>query len=152
MRPDLAVFGQKDAQQLYLIRKLVDDLNFPVRIVAGETAREADGLAHSSRNVYLKVAERERATALYRALCAGEKAFAAGARSLEAIRTTMREELASTPELQLDYATAVGESSFQEADPVAEDSRLIIAGRLGSVRLIDNLRVIPLSENGTDSR
>jgi pantoate--beta-alanine ligase len=139
VKPDVAVFGQKDAQQLFLIRRMVADLNFPVRIVAGETMRAADGLALSSRNAYLKVAEREHATVLYRALCAGSRLFDSGTRSLGEIKSAMQEVTQEVAEFELDYATAVSDSEYAEHDPVPDDGRLIIAGRLGSVRLIDNM-------------
>jgi pantoate--beta-alanine ligase len=138
--PDSAIFGQKDAQQLFLIRKMVKDLNFPLQIIEGDTVREADGLARSSRNVYLKVAERKNATVLFQALTAGKQVFQAGNRSLDAIQQAMRTSAVTVPEFQLDYATAVSDEAFAEADPVSDASRLIIAGRLGSVRLIDNMR------------
>jgi len=117
----------------------VTDLNFSVVIVEGETVREKDGLALSSRNAYLKVAEREKATVLFRALGEGRRLFASSVRSLDDIRAGMREMARGVPEFDLDYATAVGEDDFVERDPLPEEVRLIIAGKLGSVRLIDNM-------------
>ena len=105
----------------------------------GPTLREGDGLALSSRNRYLKQAEREKATVLFRALEAGAKVFAEGERSLRAIRSAMDEVIDEVPEFEPDYFTAVEDQSFEERDPVSDRSRLIIAGKLGSVRLIDNL-------------
>ncbi|HEY3294433.1 MAG TPA: pantoate--beta-alanine ligase [bacterium] len=139
VQPNVAVFGQKDAQQLFLIRRMVADLNFPVEIVESATVREADGLAMSSRNAYLKAAERHKATVLYRALSEGKRLFESGLRSLDDIHAAMREAARSVEEFELDYATAVGESDFVEKDPLPQEARLIIAGKLGSVRLIDNL-------------
>lgn len=140
-RPDVAVFGQKDAQQLYLIRRLTADLNFPVEILEGETMRESDGLAMSSRNVYLSPAGRVQATVLYRALRAGERAIRTGASGLPAVKSAMLQVCADVPEFVADYATVVDNRTFTELDPLARDSRLIIAGRLSGVRLIDNLPV-----------
>jgi len=143
LRPDCAVFGQKDAQQLFLIRKMVTDLRFPIHIVEGPTVREPDGLAMSSRNVYLKVTEREKAAVLHRSLREGERLFVAGERSLSRMKAAMNGVLRSVSELAPDYATAVSEASFEEEDPLSDRSRLIVAVRLGSVRLIDNLPLHP---------
>jgi pantoate--beta-alanine ligase len=141
VQPNVAVFGQKDAQQLFLIRRMVEDLNFPIDIIEGETVRETDGLARSSRNVYLKTKERTQAAVLYRALRAGEKAFIVGDRTLPEVRHAMETVLGGVSEFVADYATAVGEKSFLEEDPLPDSIRLIVAGKLGSVRLIDNFRV-----------
>jgi pantoate--beta-alanine ligase len=139
--PDAAVFGQKDAQQLFLIRRMVADLNIPVQILEGDTLREPDGLALSSRNAYLDGEQRKKAIVLYRALSEGKKAIENGERSLGGIKAAMRGVFAKEPDYLPDYATAVNETNFVEADPIPEQARLIIAGRLGPVRLIDNLRL-----------
>ena len=141
VQPDVAVFGQKDAQQLFLIRRMVADLNFPVQIVEGDTVREADGLALSSRNAYLSPVQRAKATVLFRALCAGGKAVESTAHSLRRVQEAMAQVAAAEPDFSLDYATAVSEASFSEEDPLPKPARLIIAGCLGPVRLIDNLRI-----------
>jgi pantoate--beta-alanine ligase len=141
VQPQLAVFGQKDAQQIFLIRQMVSDLDFPVEIVESDTVRDTDGLALSSRNAYLKVAERKRATILYKALCRAESEYGNGVRSLAQLRSEMINVLAADPEAIPEYLTAVDEATFHEADPVSRHSRLIGAIRLGSVRLIDNIRV-----------
>jgi pantoate--beta-alanine ligase len=141
VQPQVAVLGQKDAQQLFLIKQMVEDLNFRTKIIEGETIRELDGLALSSRNVYLKSEERSQASALYRALVVGRSAIRAGIQSLRSIQLSMRELLASAPLVTLEYATAVNDESFEEYDPLPDQPRLIIAARLGSVRLIDNLKV-----------
>ena len=151
MQPDVAVFGQKDAQQLYLIRKMVAGSEFSDADCGGETAREADGLARSSRNVYLKVAEREQATVLYRALLAGQAGLCQGSRSLAGNSDGDAGRDGSHARVSARLCDRRGQSSsFQEEDPVPAAGRLIIAGRLGSVRLIDNFALIPMSENGTD--
>lgn len=141
VEPDTAVFGQKDAQQLFLIRRMVTDLNFPVQILEGDTLREPDGLALSSRNVYLNGEQRKKATILYRALCGGRKIIETCERSLNHVQEAMRDAAAAEPEFLPDYMTAVSEANFAEEDPVPEKARLIIAGCLGPVRLIDNLRL-----------
>ncbi|MFZ5434027.1 MAG: pantoate--beta-alanine ligase [Calditrichota bacterium] len=139
VEPDVAVFGEKDAQQLFLIRRMAADLNFRIKIIAGETQREADGLARSSRNAFIKSDERVHASILYRSLLAGQAALEDGVRELSEIQKVMREVLEEVPQFRAEYATAVQESSFSETDPVTDDVRLIIAGRLSTVRLIDNL-------------
>jgi pantoate--beta-alanine ligase len=141
VEPDVAVFGQKDAQQLFLIRRMVADLNFPVQIVEGETVREADGLACSSRNTCLNPEQRRKATVLFRALRAGENVLRKGDRSLQHVQNVMADVASGEADFTPDYATAVSEETFVEEDPLPEKTRLIIAGRLGPVRLIDNLRV-----------
>jgi pantoate--beta-alanine ligase len=139
--PDLAVFGQKDAQQLAVVRQLVRDLALPVEIVAGETMREADGLALSSRNVYLAPAERRAATVLHRALGAARAAIEAGERDAEAVRRRLREVLAGEPLVEVEYAEVVDPVSFQPVARVAGRVVLPVAARLGATRLIDNLVV-----------
>ncbi|MCX6601126.1 MAG: pantoate--beta-alanine ligase [bacterium] len=141
VQPDVAVFGQKDAQQLFLIRRMVADLNFPVQIVEGDTVREADGLALSSRNAYLSPVQRAKATVLFRALCAGKEAVESTAHSLRRVQEAMAQVTAAEPDFSLDYATAVSDASFSEEDPLPKPARLIIAGCLGPVRLMDNLRI-----------
>ena len=140
VQPHTAIFGQKDAQQLFLIRQMVHDLNFPVTVIEGETAREADGLAMSSRNAYLKVSERKTAPALYHALTAAKAAFVGGVLSLVQLQVTMQDAVATHHSVAVEYLTAVDENSFIEVDPMPDDIRLIGAVRVGSVRLIDNLK------------
>ena len=134
--PDAAVFGQKDAQQLFLIQRMVADLNMPVRIVPGETARDDDGLALSSRNRFLAPAERAAAPSLHRAL---EAAQAAGERGLGATIAAAQAEIMNQPLIDLDYLEVVDPATFL---PVGDDhrgpARVLIAARLGSTRLIDN--------------
>jgi len=139
-QPDAAIFGEKDAQQLFLIREMTRDLCFPIEIIEGKTLREQDGLALSSRNRYLKKAEREQASVLYHALEAGVAAFEGGARSLDLVREVMREALGKVPEFDPDYFTSVDNDTFDEVDPICDNPRFILAGRIGSVRLIDNMR------------
>lgn len=135
-RPEVALFGQKDAQQLFLIQQMVRDLDIDVRIEPVEIVREPDGLARSSRNRYLGETERAAAVALHRALAA---AAASGADGLQAALAAAREVLAQEPLIEVDYLSVVDPSTFQ---PVADDhrgpARALIAARVGATRLIDN--------------
>jgi len=141
VQPDVAVFGEKDAQQLAVVRRLVRDLHLPVEIEALATVREDDGLALSSRNAYLSAEDRQAATILYRALRTAQEAIGAGERSAEAIRSVMDKVLASEPRLKVDYADVVDAQSFQPIEYL--DGRIVIpvAGRLGATRLLDNLQI-----------
>ncbi|WP_068155578.1 pantoate--beta-alanine ligase [Rhodococcus phenolicus] len=134
--PNNAFFGEKDYQQLALIRQMVADLNFDVRIVGVPTVREQDGLALSSRNRYLDEQQRETATVLSAALVAGAHAAAGGS---EAILDAARGVLASAPEIELDYLEVRGVDLG--APPERGDGRLLVAARVGSTRLIDNVGV-----------
>jgi pantoate--beta-alanine ligase len=137
--PDIAVFGQKDLQQSVLVRRMVQDLDFRVEVVVSPVVREADGLAMSSRNVYLAPAERAAAPALYRALSAGRTAFEQGATTAAAVLDAAHAELARTPLVQLQYLSLVSTDTLDDVtEPVAGDA-LAIAAHLGSTRLIDNL-------------
>ena len=141
VRADVAVFGEKDAQQLAVIRQMVRDLHLPVEIVPGPTIREADGLAMSSRNAYLSPAERRAATVLHRSLRAAEAAVGQGERRGDAVRQRMREVLGSEPLARVEYAEVVDAESFQ---PVAALNGLLVlplAVRIGGTRLIDNIRL-----------
>lgn len=139
VQPDRAYFGQKDAQQLQVIRALVADLNLAVEVCAVPTVREADGVALSSRNVLLSPEQRHAATVLWRALQAGEKCYRSGERSGNALREDMRAVLASEPLATPDYVSVADPDSLEELDQVTEAALLSLAVRFGSVRLIDNL-------------
>jgi pantoate--beta-alanine ligase len=141
VQPDLAVFGEKDAQQLAVVRQLVRDLHLPVEIVAGPTVRERDGLAMSSRNAYLDAEERRAAAVLHRALRAGEALVAAGERDATVVGARVAAVLAGEPRARVDYVAAVDAESFQPLDLLGGDVVLPIAVRIGDVRLIDNLRL-----------
>jgi pantoate--beta-alanine ligase len=140
--PDVAYFGQKDAQQAVVIRRMARDLDFPVRIEVLPTVREPDGLAMSSRNAYLDQAERERATALFRALAAAERQARAG-RSLAAGLEAARRVLAEAG-IEPEYLEARDAESLE---PVAEINGrpvlVALAARLGGARLIDNVLIEP---------
>lgn len=144
VKPDAAIFGEKDFQQLTLVRAMCGALDLPVQIVAGKTLREADGLAMSSRNRYLKSGEREVATQLYRALRSGREAFERGERELAALQGAMRSKIEAG--LTIDYLTAVDSVTLREETRATARTRLIGAIRVGSVRLIDNLAVTEVAE------
>lgn len=133
-QPDIAVYGEKDAQQLALVRRMVDDLDLDVRVIGVPTVRDSDGLALSSRNRYLDPSERGSALALSRALRAGAAVAAAGP---AAVLAAARLELAPADDLQLDYLALVGEPGFVP-DPDEGPARLLVAARVGGTRLIDN--------------
>jgi pantoate--beta-alanine ligase len=137
--PSRAYFGQKDAQQLAVVRRMVEDLAFPNEIVACPTVREPDGLAVSSRNAYLSAAERERATALYRALSAGRAAFQAGQRDPAAVEAAARDLLEDVPGVEPDYVALVEEATFEPAKQAEPGQVLATAARVGRTRLIDNV-------------
>ena len=137
--PSRAYFGQKDAQQLAVVRRMVEDLAFPNEIVACPTVREPDGLAVSSRNAYLSASGRERATALYRALSAGRAAYQAGQRDPAAVEAAARDLLEDVPGVEPDYVALVEEASFEPAKQAEPGQVLATAARVGRTRLIDNV-------------
>jgi pantoate--beta-alanine ligase len=137
--PSRAYFGQKDAQQLAMVRRMVEDLAFPNQIVACPTVREPDGLAVSSRNRYLSAAERARATVLYRALTAGRTAFLAGQRDPGAVEAAARDLLAGQPGVDPDYLALVDPVTFEPAKHAEAGQVLATAARVGRTRLIDNV-------------
>jgi len=134
--PDVAYFGEKDYQQLALITRMARDLDFPLTVAAVPTVREPDGLALSSRNVYLSAPDRARATTLYRALSAGAAAAAGGP---GAVLGAARAVLAGDPALEVDYLEL--RDAALGADPGPGPARLLVAARLGSTHLIDNIAV-----------
>jgi pantoate--beta-alanine ligase len=137
-KPDLAFFGEKDAQQLALIRRMVADEGVAVEIVGVPTVREPDGLAMSSRNRYLEPHQRDVALALSRALQAGAEAARDGAPAMVA---RAEQVLAEQPELAVDYVAAVDDDTWQEPSAQTRSMRILVAGRIGSTRLIDNVSV-----------
>jgi pantoate--beta-alanine ligase len=138
---DRAYFGQKDAQQLLVVRRLVADLGINTGIVACPTVRDPDGLAISSRNVRLTGQQRAAAPVLYRALRTAEARWAAGERSGEALRTAMREVLAGEPLADPEYVSVADASTLDELDLVEGPALLSMAVRFGEIRLIDNIPV-----------
>jgi pantoate--beta-alanine ligase len=141
VRADLAVFGEKDAQQLAVVRRMVRDLHLPVEIVGAPTLREPDGLAMSSRNVFLGPEERRSATVLHRALTAAAAAIAAGERRGDEVRRILSEVLGSEPLARLDYAEVVDAQTFQPVTKLSGRVVLPLAVRIGATRLIDNFQL-----------
>ncbi|MBV8973380.1 MAG: pantoate--beta-alanine ligase [Sphingomonadaceae bacterium] len=137
--PDLAVFGEKDWQQLAVIRRLVVDLALPVEIVGAPIVRDADGLALSSRNAYLSADERARAVTLPRALAAAREALQAGV-PVTTVLTTVRTRLVTAGFAEPDYVALVN-AEMQPLETLAGTARLIAAARIGGTRLLDNLTV-----------
>ena len=137
--PCRAYFGEKDFQQLAVIRNLVSDLSMPIEVVACPTIREADGLAMSSRNVNLTPDARRAAPSLLRALQAGRQAIEQGERDAAEVRRAMRKVIERELLIELDYAEVVDESTFVIPTPLAGTLRLLIAARLPNARLIDNI-------------
>ena len=141
LSPAAAVFGEKDFQQLAIIRRMVRDLNFPVEIIGVPTVRESDGLACSSRNQYLSAEERAQAPALQRALQEARRSFAAGDRSAEAIRSAARNVIATAPLARIDYLEVVNADTLQSVSEADRNSIIVVAAFFGQTRLIDNLRL-----------
>ena len=138
VRADRAYFGQKDAQQVAVIRRMAIDLAIPTEVIACPTVREADGLAMSSRNVHLSAPERAAAPVLRRALLDAHQAWANGERSAEALRATLRARLSEEPLANVDYVSCADPATLAEVDRVNGPALLSLAVRFGSTRLIDN--------------
>lgn len=138
--PDRAYFGEKDAQQLAVIRALVRDLNLRVEVIGCPIVREPDGLALSSRNTYLDPEERREATGLYRALREAEGLFRRGERKADALRAAMRGTLKG-PRVRIDYLSVADPETFEELQEISGPARVLIAAFVGRTRLIDNLRL-----------
>lgn len=137
--PDVAVFGQKDAQQTAAVKRLVADLDFGVEIVVAPTVREPDGLACSSRNAYLDKAERLQAPGIFRALSRASEMVEGGEYLSEEIVAAMREVLAGFPAINVEYVAVVNAERFTPVPRVEGSSVAIIAARIGATRLIDNV-------------
>jgi pantoate--beta-alanine ligase len=143
VQPDRAYFGQKDAQQARIIRKLVRDLDVPVDVVVCPTVREPDGLARSSRNAYLDPEQRRRAVVLYRTLEEARSRVAAGERDAHALRQLLTERITQTPGAVLDYAAVVDADTLAPVERLQGPTLLALAVKFGDTRLIDNITVNP---------
>jgi pantoate--beta-alanine ligase len=152
VQPDVAAFGRKDAQQCAVIERMVMDLDVPVRLLFGETVREHDGLAKSSRNSYLSAEERALAPALYRALRAGEEALTHGIAHVDAIEQLMTKMAHETPGVEVDYLAVVDPLTFAAPENFQRDLLLAGAMRVGKTRLIDNLRISRRTLRAADSQ
>ena len=137
--PDRAYFGQKDAQQVVVIRRMAHDLNFRHQIVVVPTVREPDGLALSSRNAYLNAEERQSALVLSRSLFLAREMYEKGERNAREIRSAMRAMLEAEPGVKTDYVTVCDPQSLEELDRIEGSAMVALAARVGKTRLIDNL-------------
>ncbi|MCF7818449.1 MAG: pantoate--beta-alanine ligase [Kiritimatiellales bacterium] len=136
--PDLAVFGEKDAQQLRIIERMVRDLNFPVEILRGAIVREADGLAMSSRNKYLASLQRKDALCLRRSLDCAVHLFATGERDAGVLRQAMVEIIGQIPSARIDYIEIVDDMTLASVERIERTALVALAVKIGSTRLIDN--------------
>ena len=141
VRPDIAIFGQKDYQQFMVIRQLIHDLCFPIRLIMAPTVREGDGLAMSSRNAYLNEEERRQAPILYAALREGAALIQAGERNADAICTRVREAILRGSQARIEYVELRQAEDFSSSSGITDDSVILVAAKLGRTRLIDNLIV-----------
>ena len=138
VQPAKAYFGQKDAQQAAVIRRMARDLNFPIEIVVCPIVREPDGLAMSSRNTYLDPQQRQAATVLYRALNAAKDAYDTGERDADKLRAVMEKTIADEPLAQLQYVSCADYDTLEELETVSGKTLLSMAVFVGKTRLIDN--------------
>jgi pantoate--beta-alanine ligase len=143
VQPDVAVFGQKDAQQAAAVRRMVADLDFPVEIVVGATVREPDGLALSSRNAFLSAEDRRAALALHAALGRAEALSRSGVDDAERLLDAMRGELSQHPAIDVDYVALVEWDSFRPVTRLSGPTVAAVAARVGGTRLIDNIVLEP---------
>ena len=143
MEPDLAFFGQKDAAQVAIIRRMVRDLNMPVTIEVCPIVREADGLAISSRNAYLSPQERQSALVLYRSLMRIQKLFAGGERNSAKLIAAAKQEFAAEPAVRLDYIEVVDPETLEPEADVTKHALVAVAAFVGQTRLIDNILLEP---------
>jgi pantoate--beta-alanine ligase len=141
VQPDVAAFGRKDAQQCAAIERMVSDLDIPLRLVFGQTLREQDGLAMSSRNAYLSPDERAKAPVLHRALRAGEEAITHGIHSVPDVEKLMHRVVEEAGGVEVDYLAVVDPATFEAPADFHRDVLLAGAVRVGRTRLIDNLRI-----------
>jgi pantoate--beta-alanine ligase len=136
VRPASACFGEKDYQQLRILTRMVEELNWPIEIVPCPTVRDADGLALSSRNQYLSAEERQRALAISRGLFAAREEFTGGVRQAERLVATVRNALSALP---IDYVAVVDAMTLQNVQKIERPAVIAVAARVGSTRLIDNV-------------
>ena len=141
VQPDLAFFGQKDAAQVAIVKKMVRDLNFDVRIVVCPIVREADGLAMSSRNAYLNPEQRKQALVLYRSLMRMQMLVDRGETKSEALLTAGKQVIAEEPLVRLDYLEVVNPETLDQTDEIGQSALIAVAAFAGSTRLIDNIVV-----------
>jgi pantoate--beta-alanine ligase len=142
VQPDKAYFGQKDVQQVLVIKKMVAELNMNLEIVVGPTLREADGLAMSSRNAYLKPDERKAAPVLYRALSMAQEMWLSGESNAEIVKAAMNAVLATEPLANVNYVSVADSATLIELGKITPPALVSLAVRIGKTRLIDNIVLI----------
>ncbi len=142
VEPDRAFFGQKDAAQSAIIRRMVRDLNMPVQIVIGPIVREPDGLAMSSRNAYLDAAQRTSALVLSRSLIALQERFNQGERNVQSLIDGGKQEFARDPSVRLDYLEIVDPETLDPVDDISHGALVAVAAFVGKARLIDNIVLV----------
>jgi len=143
-RPQVAIFGEKDYQQLAVIRRMVRDLNFGVRIIGVPTVREPDGLAMSSRNTYLSVEERRSSLSLFQSLQRAQQAVAEGVRDAKELIRSTSELIAASPHTKIDYVAVCDPDTLEDVDRVDGPTLMALAVRVGGTRLIDNAILKPI--------
>lgn len=152
--PCRAYFGEKDFQQLVVVKSMVADLSMPIEVVGCDIVREPDGLAKSSRNVYLSEAERQAATVLRRALSAGEELILSGERDVALVESAMSDIVTAEPLAALDYVAVVDATDLHRVSSLPRETRLLVAAKVGRPRLLDNVGVtvipVDLRETGAD--
>ena len=141
VQPDIAVFGRKDGQQLAVIRRMVSDLNFPIEIIGGETVRESDGLAMSSRNKYLTEEQRKSAPALYKSLLLAKTMIENGETDSSKIVERMRDYISNSGDFKIQYIEIVDADTLTPVDKIRNKVMIALAAFLGETRLIDNIVV-----------
>ena len=146
VQPDLAFFGQKDAQQTLIMKTMTQELNWPLQIVVCPTVREPDGVAYSSRNSYLSAEERSRASVLYRSLRLAENLIHSGARDAAGVEGEMRKMIQDVSGAELDYARVVDPVTLEALQQINGEVLAAVAVRFGKTRLIDNLIIAPRSQ------
>lgn len=139
VKPHVAVFGEKDYQQLLVLRRMVEDLQFDVDVVSGELVREEDGLAMSSRNAYLSSQERERARVLFRSLNKGKEIYESGEKNVSRIKEAVREAIVSMEGVDLQYVELRDAVTLEEIDEIQGPAVIAVAAVVGPSRLIDNI-------------
>jgi len=140
--PDYAFFGEKDFQQLTVIKRMTKDLNFPIEIIPVPTFREDDGLAMSSRNKYLKGKEREDALVLYKSIKRVSELFSRGEKNVSLLLSEAQKIISSTPLAYIDYIKIVDIETMDDVDFITKDSLFALAVKIGSTRLIDNCKLL----------
>lgn len=139
VKPDVAIFGEKDYQQLLVIKRMVEDLNFDIKIITGVLIREEDGMAMSSRNTYLSPEERQRALILYRSFLKGKNLFQSGERKASALLKAVKESIKSVDGVTLQYVEIRDVETLEKIENVDKTAVIALAAIVGSVRLIDNV-------------